>query len=170
MSGYKNTVYKLTFPNNMVYIGVSTNVISRWYGKGEHYKNQEVKKAIDYYGWENIKKEVIVKISHNNENDIAIKAMERELIKAYDNRCYNVMCTEIHNKTQNHFGAKRFWTIEGVTKSAVEWCQEYKKSYAAVLKRIERHNLTPIQALTFPNVPKCYKNKAKEYWEKQGCL
>ena len=69
MSGYKNTLYKLTFPNGMVYIGVSQNVTSRWFGDGSHYKGQKVWEAIQEFGWDNIEKELLLK-------DIQIKLLK----------------------------------------------------------------------------------------------
>lgn len=53
-------VYKLTFPNNKIYIGQTKNFDTRMY----HYKrlnstSKLVGRAIKKYGWNNIKKEII---------------------------------------------------------------------------------------------------------------
>lgn len=45
------------------------------------------------------------------------------------------------------------WTINGETKTIVEWCQQYGKTRSCVEKRIENLGLTPLQALTLPLVP-----------------
>lgn len=55
------TVYKHTFPNGKVYIGITCqrNLNRRW-NNGKGYKNQSLMaKAIDKYGWENIGHEVV---------------------------------------------------------------------------------------------------------------
>ena len=57
------TVYKHTFPNNKVYIGITSkkNVYRRW-SHGNGYKTQSFMwKAIQKYGWENVKHEIIAK-------------------------------------------------------------------------------------------------------------
>ena len=54
------TVYMHIFPNNKRYIGItSMGVKNRWRkGKG-YYKCQLIYKAIQKYGWENIKHEIL---------------------------------------------------------------------------------------------------------------
>ena len=58
MDNYK--VYKHMFPNGKVYIGItSLSVCGRWHN-GQGYNNQYVmKRAIQKYGWENIKHEIL---------------------------------------------------------------------------------------------------------------
>lgn len=65
-------VYLLTFPNGKKYCGYSSNIKRRWRSKYE-YKNQRlVYNAINKYGWENIKKEILFKY------DNAKEALEKE--------------------------------------------------------------------------------------------
>lgn len=75
------TVYMHIFPNNKVYIGIkSMGVKYRWH-RGYGYSNQpHVYKAIQKYGWDNIKHEIIA------ENLTAEQAYETEkyLIKKYE--------------------------------------------------------------------------------------
>ena len=53
-------VYKHTFPNGKVYIGITNiGVNRRWRNNGEGYKGQFVYKAICKYGWSNVKHEVL---------------------------------------------------------------------------------------------------------------
>lgn len=52
-------IYKHTFPNKKVYIGLTCKSINDRWSNGEGYKTQFVYKAIKKYGWENIKHEVI---------------------------------------------------------------------------------------------------------------
>lgn len=59
----KNTysVYIHTFPNGKVYIGITMqDTYRRWGKKGRNYRGQIVYKAIEKYGWENVKHEVII--------------------------------------------------------------------------------------------------------------
>lgn len=53
-------VYKHTFPNGKIYIGITNmSVNRRWRNNGEGYKGQFVYNAIKKYGWENVKHEVL---------------------------------------------------------------------------------------------------------------
>lgn len=81
-------VYKHTFPNGKVYIGITSQkyITHRWQS-GKGYKNQEMMyNAILKYGWDNIKHEILF------ENLTQEEAFEKEkyLIKAYrsDERKY----------------------------------------------------------------------------------
>ena len=69
-----------TFPNNKKYIGITCRTtISRWGNNGDKYKGQLVYKAIQKYGWENIKHEISF---DNLSKDEACK-VEQELIVKY---------------------------------------------------------------------------------------
>lgn len=76
------TVYKHIFPNGKVYIGITSQRIeSRWRNNGAGYKTCVVMwKAIQKYGWENIKHEII---AENLTQEQACQ-MEIDLIKQYD--------------------------------------------------------------------------------------
>lgn len=84
-------VYKHTFPNNKVYIGItSQNPLRRW-ANGYGYKKQSyVFNAICKYGWDGIKHEILY--SGLNKKDAEEK--EIELIATYKSNCrkygYNV--------------------------------------------------------------------------------
>lgn len=57
----KWTVYRLVFPNNKSYIGITCkNPKDRW-KNGEGYKGQKVYRAIKKYGWDNLKHEILEK-------------------------------------------------------------------------------------------------------------
>lgn len=75
------TVYKHTFPNGKVYIGItSQNPNNRW-RKGDGYKGNEMLfRAINKYGWENIKHEIL----NNNLTKEEAEAEEKRLIKQYN--------------------------------------------------------------------------------------
>lgn len=98
---YKRYLYKLTFPNGMVYIGTAFDIEKRWANRGNGYRSQKIWPAIKEFGWDNIGKEVLLHLPPD-ENDYwsdvkntqRIRDMERELIREYDGRSYNVQCTK----------------------------------------------------------------------------
>ena len=54
------TVYKHTAPNNKVYIGITClSVSERWKNEGKGYQCQYFYRAIQKYGWNNIKHEIL---------------------------------------------------------------------------------------------------------------
>ena len=72
----KYVVYLLVFPNDKIYCGYSSKISRRWKNANE-YKNQLVHKAIQKYGWENIKKYIYF-VSDNKENALQT---EKEVIE-----------------------------------------------------------------------------------------
>ena len=74
------SVYKLTFPDNKIYIGISINPKTRW-SRGHGYKNNKtMDKEIKNVGWENITHEILFKnLSKEEANN-----KEKELIKFYN--------------------------------------------------------------------------------------
>ena len=56
-------IYKHTFPNGKVYFGYTSykNPTRRWGTNGDGYKNQPVYDAIEHFGWDNIKHEIVAK-------------------------------------------------------------------------------------------------------------
>lgn len=53
-------LYEHVFPNGKKYIGITSDIENRWQN-GNNYKNQrKVANAINHYGWENIKHNIIV--------------------------------------------------------------------------------------------------------------
>ena len=168
---YRRFVYKLTFPDGNVYIGSTSNLKARWANDGANYRNTTVWGAIKRFGWDNVKKECIIELKPSAENETVCLKVERELIKAYDGRSYNLLGTEAHDKERTaHLKGSRtkFWTIDGETLSAAEWCERYNMNYATVLKRVNRQGLSLKQALTLPEVPVEYRKRAIEYWESVG--
>ena len=74
-------VYKHTFPNEKVYIGITrTSVSKRWNG-GLGYRSQTLMfRAITKYGWDNIKHEIVCDSLTKEEAE----NMERNLIANYN--------------------------------------------------------------------------------------
>lgn len=88
----KYSVYKLIFPNGKSYIGITgKSLYERWKNGYGYNKHMPVRKAIDYFGWENVNKECL--FSNLSKNDAEQK--EIELISFYksNNRVfgYNVL-------------------------------------------------------------------------------
>lgn len=85
------TVYKHTCPNGKIYIGItSLDVKTRWGKNGSLYKNMLFGKAIQKYGWDNIKHEILYKGLSKSEAELK----EIELISKYKSNCkdfgYNI--------------------------------------------------------------------------------
>ena len=94
---FKQYLYMMTFPNGMVYVGTAYDINKRWANRGNAYRSQKVWAAIREFGWENIKKEILMYIPCGNDgwsSSKKIRDKERELIKEYDGRSYNVQCTK----------------------------------------------------------------------------
>ena len=95
---HKQYLYKMTFPNGMVYIGTAFDIHNRWANRGAAYRGQKVWSAITEFGWENIEKEILLYLPLNKENpwqsSDEVRRMERKLIREYDGRSYNVQCTK----------------------------------------------------------------------------
>ena len=54
------TVYKLTDPEGKIYIGCTGRAVEKRWNKGHGYsKELPIRRAIDIYGWENFKKEIL---------------------------------------------------------------------------------------------------------------
>lgn len=82
-------IYIHTCPNRKCYVGLSKNPKQRW-NKGEGYKdNKEFYEAIKFYGWDNIKHEIV---AETNYGWIARK-IEKELISKFkkNGKAYNIV-------------------------------------------------------------------------------
>lgn len=75
-------VYKHTFPNNKIYIGITSkeNLKERWRNGHGYSNNNLMNKAIKKYGWENVKHEIL----YENLTVSEAKNKEIELIKKYN--------------------------------------------------------------------------------------
>lgn len=157
-SEYKYSVYKHTSPSGKVYIGItSVKVEDRW-KNGKHYKPCVLfQKAIDKYGWDNLKHEVL----YTNINEISAKLIEEDLVYYYmsNNISYNIK-------------------PGGDTPVHIEWTEERRQEMSAKLSGInnpfygKRHSEETKQK--FSKIRKgripWNKNKrmSKEYCEKNS--
>lgn len=175
---HKRYIYKLTFPNGKVYIGCTCDTKQRWAGAGCFYRNnKKLYQAIQEFGWENIKREIIVEFPETWDGTRTILRIEEELIKAYAGNSYNSMCNpEWHKEELLRRNEKRKpvqkWAAFGEMKPISEWCEQYNISMFSVMERMKKHGLTLEQALTFPSIPHRLRRQqtAREYWETIGLL
>ena len=71
-------VYKHTSPNGKVYIGItSQNPIARWRNGKGYSNNTHFKNAIDKYGWDNFKHEILHSELSKEEAEQNKKASEQ---------------------------------------------------------------------------------------------
>lgn len=173
MSRQKKYVYKFTFPDGMVYIGITNNPETRWQYNGVLYAPQSVGKAIKRFGWENIKKEIVF---YDPENEQAVLDEEKRLIWKYQDRCYNHLDNPEweYEKPNNPYGRRggyvHVWTIDGETKPAQDWCKAYSRDLSNTLAKMRKYELSPLEALTVPLVPTDRKTDAIAYWKECGFL
>ena len=74
------SVYKLTSPENKVYIGMAKDISHRWRGSGNGYKGStRIYDAIQQFGWENFQKEIL----YRGLSRIEASCKEKELIAQY---------------------------------------------------------------------------------------
>ena len=73
------TVYMHTTPSGKRYIGITSKLPCQRWGRGTHYKTQVFGRAVEKYGWDNIKHEILFKDLTKEE----AKAKEIELIQKY---------------------------------------------------------------------------------------
>lgn len=103
--GKKYVIYKHTFPNGKVYIGITSqnNIKARWGANGAKYQEQPLMfSAILKYGWINIKHEILEK--------------ELEQEEAYSKETYYI---SLYKSTDYNFGYN-------ISKGASEYPKEFK--------------------------------------------
>lgn len=74
MYNHMTGIYKLTSPNNKLYIGKSINILQRWeqHKAVFHTKSTKLYKSIKKYGWDNFQKEIIKECKVEELNDLEI--------------------------------------------------------------------------------------------------
>ena len=171
MRATRKYVYRFTFPDGMVYIGSTHDVDDRWQYHGTLYNNLKVGEAIRDAGWDNVKKEVIY---FNPDDEAAVIAEEKRQIELHQDIAYNTRDNPtksvVYEKkpTGRRSGYVHVWTIDGVTKPAIEWCKIYNRDTSNTLHKVLKIGLTPLEALTVPAVPREYLRNPVEFWNKAG--
>lgn len=137
------TVYMHIFPNNKVYIGItSRNPKYRW-NNGKNYKKQcLIARAIQKYGWENVKH----KILYNNLSKEEAEQKEIDLIAKFksNNEKYgynvenggHINCVSEETKKKISKNNARYWKYHKISKETKE-----KMSKARKGKKIKKESI-----------------------------
>lgn len=105
-------IYKHTFPNGKVYIGMTCQEVRHRWRDGNGYNNQDVmRRAIKKYGWGNIKHEVIFENLNQQEAENIEQKLIRELKANNKKFGYNL------DNGGNHAGKMSKQTIEKMRNS-----------------------------------------------------
>lgn len=120
-------VYKHILPNGKVYIGITKNIKSRFYGKGSSYKNCVLfYRAINKYGWDNIKTEILL----SNLTQCQAEEKEIEYISKYKSNDskfgYNIL--KGGNISTNDSQERR----KKISKSLIEYYKTNKHSQESI--------------------------------------
>lgn len=158
------TIYKHTVPNGKVYIGItSQKVENRWLcGKGYQH-NQHFTNAINKYGWENIKHEIIFQNLTKEEAE----KKEIELIEEYksNNRKYGYNIS--NGGSVVRLGIKH--TDETKKKISVA-CKGMKMPIEHSIKQsIRQKGKAPIWCLPYAHSEEAIE-KRRQTIQKTGCL
>lgn len=130
MDNYK--VYIHIFPNNKVYIGITSQKPKRRWNNGQGYKNnQYMTNAIMKYGWDN----VIHKILYTNLKKEEAEEIEIKLIKEYkaDNKRYgyNIEYGGCHNGKTSEITRKRISEANKGKHNSTK--TEFKKGHITII-------------------------------------
>lgn len=102
MNKRKYMVYIHTFPNGKKYVGITCrSSMARWGSDGNKYKGQIVYRAIQKYGWENVKHEIV--FENLTKKDACLK--EQELISKYHTFVGDKECNGYNNSLGGESGA-----------------------------------------------------------------
>ena len=114
MSDNKYSVYKHTFPNGKVYIGItSVEPEKRWDNGMGYMANKRMFFDIVQYGWGNIKHEVLKTGLTRSEAE----KKEKELIETYGNRVREATYNTQHTKNAN---SRNGWENLVINKETIE--------------------------------------------------
>jgi group I intron endonuclease len=126
------TVYKHTVPNNKVYIGItSKKPEERW--RNRYRNNRYFSNAINKYGWENIKHEIL----YENLSKEDAEQMEIQLIALYDSSNpkfgYNIAKGGHSNNGYHHSEETKNKIKKSLT--GKKYTAERRKNQSRIIKR-----------------------------------
>jgi hypothetical protein len=149
---WRTTLYRLTFPDGKVYIGVTGNPQQRWAAR---YKGTPCGEAISKFGWENVKKEIIISLEPNVHNHTEVARLEREFIKLYGKNSYN-RTTWVGHFTADRYHGKTI-VCNGEEKTYAQWRNDPRVtvSMSTIRNRIERQGWSVEDALFTPPLKSC---------------
>ena len=119
------SVYKHTFPNGKVYIGITCmDPQKRWNGGSGYRKQPKIYNAIQYYGWRNVKHEIL----YTGLSKAEAEAEEIRLIAHYDStrKGYNV---EHGGNTVGTHSEETKWKIGKGNRGKKKPCSEERKQH-----------------------------------------
>ena len=92
------SIYKFTFPDGKIYIGLTKQNVEKRWDNGEGYKGQDVYIPITLFGWNNIKKEIL----HTNLTKEQAFKIEQHYITKYKtvSNGYNKNGEKENNETE----------------------------------------------------------------------
>jgi len=130
------TVYRLTSPSDKVYIGITSRSVKQRWNNGIGYKKcPAMNNAIRKYGWENIKKEILLE----NTTEEEAKSLETLLIKLHRSNESGYG----YNLTEGGDGTKGYYPSEETRKKRSEALKGRKyPNRKRVLSEKERKRLS----------------------------
>ena len=164
-------VYKHTSPSNKIYIGITSkkNINQRW-KNGEGYKNQVFYNAIQKYGWDNIKHEILFENLTKEEAE----EKEIELIAFYKsnqlnfgyNRDNGGNCigtfSDSHKKNLSISNSRPVICDKIEYYGAREFCNIHNLNYSVVKSWLGGYDNMPIEwyvlGLRYKDVPMSFYN------------
>lgn len=131
-------VYKHTSPSGKVYIGISSNINSRWSRSGFRYTtyNSIFKRAIEKYGWNNIEHKILF---DNLTKEKAVQ-LEIDLIRHYKNLGVSYNITDGGEGTLGRKVSEK--TKEKLRKSAHGFSEKARMALLNSKRRIEASRKT----------------------------
>lgn len=135
MKNKEYCIYIHIFPNDKVYIGQTCQTLAHRWVRGKGYKGQFVGRAIDKYGWDNIKHVVL----YSNLTKQQANEIEKELIKQYrsnDERFgYNLAEGGETNKVFLPHSKKHYSMVSEVNSKPVD-CYDRDGNFVASFKSV----------------------------------
>lgn len=136
-------VYMHTFPNGKVYIGQTRQAPTERFRAGKGYKNKYVYEAIQEYGWENVKHEILAEGLNKEEAD----NLETALIAK-------------HRSTEKEYG----YNMTTGGSSGYEYTEEARKNISAALTGRTGRPLTDQQRQHLSEIMKA-RQAVSPMWE-----
>lgn len=139
------SVYRHTFPNGKVYIGITSNdPLVRWDNGMGYASNQKMFFDIVQYGWKNIEHEVLKNgLSKDEAND-----MEQSLISAFGDKGRELTYNTVYaGKRQERFAQipknSKYFDAYGSAKDYIcdDWVEPYTKSGMYLALKYKRDSI-----------------------------
>lgn len=97
-------IYLFTFPDGKYYVGITKNIIPRWNQHKTGKSATKIQKAIKYFKWENIKKEILAS-GLNKSLALDCEKSISDLLNTIDDG-YNTLAGPLGGKNSGYYGHK----------------------------------------------------------------